>query len=81
MYLSKKRSIRFGSNPNSLIVREKCWFKDKAPSDVRSQISYIATVTKVMAANFLSLVNSAKGENVCRAFAITMKDLNKALAI
>ncbi|KAI1003431.1 hypothetical protein K3495_g4780 [Podosphaera aphanis] len=81
VYLSKKRAIRFGSNPNSLIVREKWWFEDKAPSDVRSQIGHVATTIKVMAANFLRLFNSVEGENGCQVFAITVEDLNKALAI
>ncbi|KAI0992095.1 hypothetical protein K3495_g16091, partial [Podosphaera aphanis] len=65
----------------TLIVREKGWFKDKAPPNVRSQMSHVATATKVMAANFPRLVNSIEGENDCQVFAITMEDLNEALAI
>lgn len=78
-YLSKKRVIRFGPKKNGLIVREKGWYQDGAPESVKKIIRHAATATSVIGAVFIALTKQAKKTKGSQIFAVTMKDINKAL--
>ena len=78
VYLAKKRKIRFGSKVDSMVVKEKGWYKNKN-SKTKTSVHYFATAVKAVSSNFISLIKLAKRQPGSRILAISMEDINKAL--
>lgn len=79
-YVAKEHAIRFGDDPDALLVREKGWLDSYAPKEIRQRVRPYQDAVSVTAATFGAILRRARRvRNGTQIMAISLEDIRKAL--